>query len=285
MSPDRTAAAVPADGSGFRPDVQGLRGLAVLLVVVFHTGLALPGGFVGVDVFFVISGFVISRLLITELDTEGRLDLRRFYRRRARRLLPALALAVAVVLAMSALLAPIGSQAQTARTGIAAALFVANFYLARATDTGYFGTDAAWNPLLHTWSLSVEEQFYVVAPALLAVSWWLARRSGRFTGRQVALVVFGALSVVSFGLGVILVRDSAARRRPRSPSTARPPGCGSSPPVSSSASSDVRSGVVVRRCWAPWAWRSWPWRHWRSATAPPSPAWPRCCRWAAPSCS
>ena len=94
----------------FRPDIQALRGLAVLIVVMFHSEVLLPGGFVGVDVFFVISGFVIGRLLVAELTSRGRVSLSAFYVRRARRILPPLALMLVVVLAAAPLLAPIGAQ-------------------------------------------------------------------------------------------------------------------------------------------------------------------------------
>ncbi len=96
-----------AAATTYRRDVQGLRALAVVLVVIFHTGLALPGGFIGVDVFFVISGFVIVRMLSSELTATGTLSLRRFYLRRARRLMPALGLMLAVVLLLSVVFAPI----------------------------------------------------------------------------------------------------------------------------------------------------------------------------------
>ena len=97
------------DNSNFRKDVQGLRGIAVLLVVIYHTGIGLPGGFVGVDMFFVISGFVITQRLMRELEQTGTIRFRNFYARRARRLLPALALVTVVILGFSVLaLSPFG---------------------------------------------------------------------------------------------------------------------------------------------------------------------------------
>lgn len=114
---------------GHRADIQGLRGVAVLLVVAFHAGLPLPGGFVGVDVFFVVSGFVIAAMLLRQLVADE-FTFRGFYTRRARRLLPALGVLLAVVGAASMLLlSPDGPQQATAETGIAAALFHANFQL------------------------------------------------------------------------------------------------------------------------------------------------------------
>lgn len=136
-------------GSEWRADVQGLRALAVLLVVAFHAGLDLPGGFVGVDVFFVLSGFVITTLLLTELDGSGHVRLRTFYARRARRLLPALAVTVVVVVVAGlVLLSPLGPRRQTAATGAAASVFAANIQLSNAS-TGYFDVAPDANALLH----------------------------------------------------------------------------------------------------------------------------------------
>jgi peptidoglycan/LPS O-acetylase OafA/YrhL len=160
-----------------RPDIQGLRALAVLSVVAFHAGLPLPAGFVGVDVFFVISGFVITRMLCREHERTGRIDFAAFYMRRFKRLTPALALMVGMAAVMSALaLSPLGPQQTVAKTGIGAMAFAANWVIA-ATTGGYFDAAATTNPLLHTWSLSVEEQFYLVFPALLALGLLLKRRA------------------------------------------------------------------------------------------------------------
>ncbi|MEZ4460856.1 MAG: acyltransferase family protein [bacterium] len=160
----------------FRADVQGLRGLAVLLVVFYHCGLPLTGGFVGVDVFFVISGFVITGGLLKALSGD-RFSPSAFFGRRVKRLLPALALLVTTTLLVAPWLSPIVSQTRTSATGLAATFISANAYLLRAG--GYFEGDAEQNPFLHTWSLSVEEQFYLVFPALLAGLWWWGQRRGR----------------------------------------------------------------------------------------------------------
>jgi peptidoglycan/LPS O-acetylase OafA/YrhL len=181
-----------------RLDIQGLRAVAVLMVVAFHAGLPVPGGFIGVDVFFVISGFVIAGMLRREWRATGRVSFGQFYLRRFKRLTPALALMVAVTMILSAaVLSPLGPQQTAAQTGIGAMLLVANLVIARKTG-GYFDADAHTNPLLHTWSLSVEEQFYLVFPVLITLGWYIAsrRRALRFTPH----VFVGAVAVASFGL-------------------------------------------------------------------------------------
>ena len=177
-----------------RPDIQGLRAIAVLLVVIFHADLPLPGGFAGVDVFFVISGFVITRLLLAELGGSGRVNWPQFYLRRVRRLLPALA-TLSVSVAVLALLGnAIGTQVMAAQTGLAATLFVANAHLYRAAP-GYFSPGAEYNPMLHTWSLSVEEQFYLLYPLLLWLVWRWASRAGE-PAVQRARIGFGLTALV-----------------------------------------------------------------------------------------
>lgn len=150
----------------FRPDIEGLRGVAILLVVAYHAGASvLPGGFVGVDVFFVVSGYLITSLLLEERERTGAISLPAFYARRMARLLPAGLLVLACTLALSAALYPPASVAAVAGTARAATAFVSNVFFARqATD--YF-SEAAASPLLHTWSLSVEEQFYLAWPLVL----------------------------------------------------------------------------------------------------------------------
>lgn len=186
-----------------RQDVQGLRGLAVLLVVVYHAGLPFPGGFVGVDVFFVISGFVITALLMRELHATGSIKFSRFYARRIRRLLPALALVVGVTLVASFLLgSPFDNQQTvTALTGIGAMLMSANFVIF-LNSGGYFATPPTNNPLLNTWSLSVEEQFYLVFPAIVLGLWLVARRSRRWQNNRVLVTGLGVLALASFLLGL-----------------------------------------------------------------------------------
>lgn len=174
---------------GYRADVQALRGIAVLAVVLYHTGILLPGGYVGVDVFFVVSGFVIGRLLLRDMFATNSTSFRTFYSRRARRLLPALGLMLAVVVVLAPLLAPLGAQAVTTRTAIAASIFSANAYLYYVTDVGYFGAASELNPLLHTWSLSVEEQFYFLVPGMLLLAWRLGAKKARSLGSVRAFVI------------------------------------------------------------------------------------------------
>lgn len=184
------------------PAIQGVRAVAVALVVSFHAWPgAVPGGFVGVDVFFVISGFLITRLLLRELRQAGRIDYLQFYSRRIRRLLPALTVVVAAVLAASWLLeAPLERKMLTS-SAVASLVYLSNFWFAhQATD--YLADGAHSNPLLHTWSLSVEEQFYLVWPVLLAFAWRSWRRGAGCP--RLAYALAGA-SLLSFALCLALV--------------------------------------------------------------------------------
>lgn len=155
----------------YRPEIDGLRAIAVAAVVLYHVEpLWLPGGFVGVDVFFVISGYLITRLLAVEWDRDRRIDFAAFYARRVRRLLPALLLVVVAAMAIALWVlgrSPVLLQ-QTAESGIASLLFFANIHFQVVTG-GYFDPAADSQPLLHLWSLAVEEQFYLVYPLLLAL--------------------------------------------------------------------------------------------------------------------
>jgi peptidoglycan/LPS O-acetylase OafA/YrhL len=187
---------------GRRSDIQGLRAVAVVLVVAFHAGLPVPGGFIGVDMFFVISGFVIAGMLLRQLQQTSTLDFASFYTRRMRRILPALALLIVfAAVGSTLLLSPLGPQQATAKTGIAASLFSANLELSRAGGGAYFGLAAESNALLHTWSLSVEEQFYFVFPAFLVVVWRLGERFAPLRSpRRVAAACILVATATSFGL-------------------------------------------------------------------------------------
>lgn len=176
----------------------------MLVVVAFHAHLPVPGGFVGVDIFFVISGFVITAMLHREWCLRGRIRFARFYVRRFKRLTPALAVTVALTVVGAALvLSPLGPQQETAKTAIGALLLAANVVIARTTGQ-YFDAPAEDNPLLNMWSLSVEEQFYLGFPLVLAVSWYLGRRFRATMASPVAAVAI--VGAVSFGL---MLLDSA----------------------------------------------------------------------------
>ena len=187
---------------GFRSDVEGMRGLAVLVVVLFHAGLvSVGGGFIGVDVFFVISGFLITGLLVREHERSGRIDLLRFYARRMRRLLPAGVVVMVVTLIVAlAVVAPL-DRSSVGLDAAAAALSVANIRFALAAGD-YFTSAATPSPFLHFWSLAVEEQFYLVWPAMILL---VARGVHAPRRVVVALLVIGAVSFA----GNLILTDSA----------------------------------------------------------------------------
>jgi peptidoglycan/LPS O-acetylase OafA/YrhL len=200
-------AAPPRGGpSAFREDIQGLRGVAVLLVVLYHADGRLSGGFIGVDVFFTLSGFLVGGLLLTEARQTGRIDLLQFVTRRARRLLPALAVLTTVtVFAAFAIMDPGSLVSVTASTGIGVSLLTANAYLYRSDD--YFAPAAESNPLLHTWSLSLEEQIYLLLPVMVAACVLLPRyaRDPASASRRLLWVVLVGATVVSGWLSWQLV--------------------------------------------------------------------------------
>jgi len=182
--------------AGYRADIQGMRAIAVLLVVAFHVGLPVVGGFVGVDMFFVISGYVITSMLLREWHSTGTISLGRFWRRRFFRLTPALALTVFVVFILAALILLPLQQQVAYQTGLGAIFLVANIVIARNTG-GYFDAPAEQNPLLNTWSLSVEEQFYLLFPLILAAALVLMRRDSRLSWLPTAGVI--AVATISMG--------------------------------------------------------------------------------------
>lgn len=194
--------------SDFRLDVQGLRGLAVSLVVLEHATPFLSGGFVGVDVFFVISGFVITRLLIAEQTTKHTISLSAFYSRRIRRLVPALTVVLVATLALTVFVLSPGLEQDKAVAGaLASFFFVAN--VRYVLEGGYFFLQA--DPFRHLWSLGVEEQFYAFYPVLVIAIVAIARRLKVSWRRSLAtvMVAISALSLVSaavlaFGRGLPL---------------------------------------------------------------------------------
>ena len=189
--------ASPQRESYFRSDIQGLRGIAVLLVVIYHTGFALPGGFIGVDMFFVISGFVITQVLLREYEETGKISLSHFYARRARRLIPALSVVTIFTLLISLVaMSPFGEQQQIIKTAIASTFFAGNIHLF-AMDSYEALKD---NPLRHLWSLGVEEQFYWIYPALLIG----VIRATRKRFYSTLTILLSVIAAASFVIGVLL---------------------------------------------------------------------------------
>ncbi len=179
--------------SQFRPDIEGLRAVAVLLVVLYHAGLPfLQGGFVGVDIFFVVSGYLITGLLLKELNSTGGINLSRFYARRARRLLPALTLVVIIVCLIQVIAASPFAQMEVLKAALATILYSSNLYFARI-ELYYFLQGSGKAPLLHTWSLAVEEQFYLLWPLFLLL---LEKVVRNVRGRIGVIAAFTALSFI-----------------------------------------------------------------------------------------
>lgn len=193
----------------YRRDIDGLRSVAIIPVLVFHAGVrAFGGGFVGVDVFFVISGYLITKILINEI-ADGNFSLARFYERRIRRIAPAL-IAVLLFVYVMIILIFMPSDTETAfKSIVAATLFSSNMFFWKST--GYFDSTANVKPLLHTWSLAVEEQFYLFFPLFLALAAKIAPggRNAMITG--IVISSFGASLVLthvapSFAFYMILTR-------------------------------------------------------------------------------
>ncbi|MFE1444668.1 acyltransferase family protein [Streptomyces sp. NPDC058739] len=198
---DRPGAA-PTGNAGMRLDIQGLRAVAVSLVALSHAGVTqIAGGYIGVDVFFVISGFLITSLMLREHQRSGKIALGKFYARRALRLLPASTLVVLATLAGSWLFLGPLRFADYAKDAIASAWYVVNFRLADA-GTDYFNTDVPPSPFQHFWSLAVEEQFYLIWPIVLIVALKLFRR------RALLAIPLLALAAASFAVNLDLTATS-----------------------------------------------------------------------------
>ena len=183
-----------------RLDIQGLRAVAVLAVVFYHLKW-IPGGFVGVDIFFVVSGFVITSLILREIQASNHFRILNFFARRARRLLPVLSLVIFLTLLASIFLeSPSGAQQSTLKIALAGTIFVANIVIPRV-EGNYFDAVLADNPLLHLWSLSVEEQFYILIPILILLILKITNKRN-FEGYKSQLAV---LCTALFLLSIILM--------------------------------------------------------------------------------
>ena len=203
---ETAASSVPA-AFAHRPALDGVRTVAVMLVVAFHAGMSsLSNGFVGVDVFFVLSGFLVTNILLTELARTDTVKLRRFYARRIRRLLPASAALITAAAFMWSGLVPVTERPSVATDAQWAALYAANWrFVGSATD--YFAETLSPSPFLHFWSLAIEEQFYMVFPLVVVGLWRLSKR-GR---RSVLPIGLAAILLVSLGLQLFWVRQNTVR--------------------------------------------------------------------------
>ena len=248
-------------GNGI-PALDGIRALAVALVLADHGGVhGVPGGFIGVDVFFVLSGFLITSLLLDELGRTGAIDLPGFWVRRARRLLPALILMVFAVVALRELF-PSGAISAVRDDAVAAFFWFANWVLV-FRDTDYFTQGQTPSPLQHTWSLAVEEQYYVVWPLLLVavavlLAWLTRNRPNRPRLRTVRSIVFGlsaAGALASAIAACFLVSDASLNRVYFGTDTrvqALLVGAAASALLVRDWSSLARYGTQIRSRWARW---------------------------------
>ncbi len=202
--------AAPRPGGGFRPDVEGLRAIAVGTVLWFHAGLPIPsGGFAGVDIFFVISGFLITGQLVREVERTNRISLPRFYARRAKRLFPAAATALVATAILTRLtLSRIDWQTFGGDIMAAAAYFVNWRFASRAVD--YLAEDVAPSPVQHFWSLAVEEQYYIVWPLLLLILALIIRRR-RLPVRPTMAAGLALIVLPSLAWSIHLTQTNPAR--------------------------------------------------------------------------
>lgn len=182
--------------SRYRADIQGLRAVAVLAVIGYHFAGWPTGGFVGVDVFFVVSGYLITGILVREFERRGTISFTGFYARRIRRILPLALFVIGATVLGTRVLAGIDRYHTTARDAIWSVLFGANWHFA-SVGTNYFAQSLAPSPLQHYWSLSVEEQFYVVWPWVLLCLLWAGIRLRAWEHRHTRLVAGTAITVVS----------------------------------------------------------------------------------------
>lgn len=188
-----TDTTIPKHDSSYRPDIDGLRSVAVISVILFHINpLLLPGGFVGVDIFFVISGYLISLHIFKDIES-SKFTIVEFYRRRVKRIMPAMFVVVAFSIILAQFLYRPEDALDTASSGLWSLFSMANVYFWLYQDTSYFATASNIKPLLHLWSLGVEEQFYIVWPLVLLVLY-----------KRIATPFFLALIVVTACISFIL---------------------------------------------------------------------------------
>ncbi|MCW2767749.1 MAG: hypothetical protein JWO11_3708 [Nocardioides sp.] len=195
--------------TNYRTDIDGIRGTAAIMVMGFHAKVpGFEGSYVGLDLFFVVSGFVITGLLFNELGKRGRISWPAFYARRARRLIPAKATMLVGILILSYFtMLPTGGQQATAKSAAAASMFVSNFYFWKDSTTDYFGHEPGTGVLLHTWSLSVEEQFYLAVPLVILVALLLSRLT-KIAVRGTLLFFTVALLIASLVAAIALAADN-----------------------------------------------------------------------------
>lgn len=199
----------------FRADIQALRAIAVVLVVVYHlVPHRLSGGYVGVDVFFVISGYLITSHLVREAAQTGRVRLGAFWAARARRILPASLVAIAATIAVTAWWAPATLFDDLRRHALGSLFYVENWVLA-ADAVDYSAAENEASPFQHFWSLSVEEQFYLVWPLLVVLGIWLAARAGSRAARRtrlprILLALFGVVVATSLAYSIVVVASGQA---------------------------------------------------------------------------
>ena len=191
----------------FRPDIEGLRAIAITAVVLYHAGIGhISGGFVGVDLFFVLSGFLISGMLVREIEKTGRVHLANFWARRVRRLLPAATLVLLLTALASTIILPPTIRTDTANAITAATLYSANWFFA-SNSLDYLAAEDAPSPVLHFWSLGVEEQFYLVWPLLLLTLGIVAHRFG-WSLRRIFAAAAGVIWAASFAACVYFSTES-----------------------------------------------------------------------------
>ncbi len=194
--------------SGLRMDIQGIRALAIMLVVVAHSGVpGLEGGFIGIDVFFVLSGFLITGLLFREIEKRGKISLRSFYARRARRLLPAAAIVLILTSIASLLIFSLDEQIEVGRQVFGAAFYFVNWIFAFEQVDYFSQYDSFISPIQHFWSLSVEEQFYFIWPLMMTTAAGVAFRSHRPT-RPTILMALVPIAVLSLAYSIYLTPNS-----------------------------------------------------------------------------